>query len=64
MYRVEYYCPRSGRLYWQPLRGGFLNLMPQSFPSFEAAVQTANSLMWRYHSTRVVDPTGQVVYQV
>lgn len=64
MYRVEFYCPRSGRFYWQPLRGGFLNLMPQTFSSLEAAVMTAESLLWRYHSTRVLDPAGNVVYQV
>lgn len=64
MYRVEYYCPRSGRLYWQPLRGGFLSLMPQTFQTFEAAEQAANGLLWRYHSARVLDPYGQVVYQV
>ena len=64
MYRVEFYCPRSGRLYWQPLRGGFLNLMPQTFPRLESAAAAANGLVWRYHSARVVDSSGQVVYQI
>ncbi len=64
MYRVEFYCPRSGRLYWQPLRGGFLGLMPQSFPTFDAAVAACNGLMWKYHSARVVDAAGNLVYQV
>jgi hypothetical protein len=64
MYRVEFYCPRSGRLYWQPLRGGFLNLTPQTFADLESAAAAANQLMWQYHSTRVVDSSGQVVYQI
>lgn len=64
MYRVEYYCPRSGRLYWQPLRGGFLNLAQPTFPSLEAATYAANRLMWQYHSARVLDGAGNVVYQI
>jgi len=38
--------------------------MPQTFQTFEAAEQAANGLLWRYHSARVLDPYGQVVYQV
>ena len=64
MYRVEFYCPRSGRLYWQSLRGGFLNLMPQTFPGLEEAAAAANRLMWQYHSARVLDGAGNVVYQI
>jgi hypothetical protein len=63
MYRVEFYCPRSGNPNWQPLRG-FLGLIPQTFSTPEAAVNACNALLWRYHSARVLDPFGQVIYQV
>jgi hypothetical protein len=55
MYRVQYFCPRQSQR-WQQLA--------QLFPSLAAAIQTANSLIWRYHSARVLDPSGRPVYQV
>jgi len=42
MYRVEFYCPRSGKNYWQPLTG-FL-WMPQTFPNQQAAEAKAKGL--------------------
>ena len=62
MYRVEFYCPRSGNPNWQPLRG-FLGI-PKTFGSYAEAEAAANQLLWKYHSARVLDPYGQVVYQV
>lgn len=61
MYRVEYYCPRKAPT-WKPLTG-FLGI-PRTFPTFESAQSTADSLIWQYHSARVIDPFGQIVYQV
>ena len=64
MYRVEYQCPRKfGDWNWRTLKG-FLGLFDQTFPDRLAATQAANGLMWQYHGARVVDPWGQVVYQV
>jgi hypothetical protein len=62
VYRVEYYCPRQSQ-FWQPLKG-FLGLFPQTFATQEQAVQACNPLLWQYHSARVIDPWGNVVYQV
>ena len=61
MYRVEFYCPRQAA-YWQPLRG-FLGI-PKTFSDGSQAIAAANQLMWQYHSARVLDPMGNVVYQV
>jgi hypothetical protein len=64
MYRVQYQCPRKhGDWDWYDLKG-FLGLFQQSFPDRMAAVQAANGLLWQYHGARVLDPWGQVVYQV
>lgn len=64
MYRVQYLCPRQGPM-WQDLTTGFLFFQsPQTFPTLQAAQMAADSLMWQYHSARVVDPYGQVVYVV
>jgi hypothetical protein len=38
--------------------------MPRTFPNFEAAADAADGLLWQYHSARVVDSSGQVVYQI
>ncbi len=64
VYRVEFYCPRSGKLFWQRLKGGFLGLQEQSFPDQNSAEQACNSLIWKYHSARVIDPWGNEVYRV
>lgn len=53
MYRVEYYCPREAP-YWQPYGTG----------DFTAAMQTCKRLVFQYHSARVIDPMGNVIYQV
>ena len=64
MYRVQYQCPRQfSDWLWRDLRG-FLGLFVQNFSDQDAAVQTANGLIYRYHAARVVDPWGNVVYQV
>lgn len=62
MYRVEFYCPRQDPTRWQSLRG-FLGI-PKTFSSPDEAVNAANSLMWQYHSARVIDGMGNVVYQI
>ena len=66
MYRVEFYCPRSGRLYWQPLTETvwLFCTRPRLFATLEAASSAADALIFRYHSARVVDPAGTVAYQI
>jgi len=66
VYRVEFYCPRSGKLFWQPLTSTLLLFFtqPRQFPDQQSACQVADSLIWQYHSARVIDPWGNVVYQV
>jgi hypothetical protein len=61
MYRVEYFCPRQDPTRWQQLRGFF---GPKTFPDLNQAVNAANQLMWQYHSARVIDPFGNVAYQI
>ena len=63
MFRVEYFCHREGSI-WKPLKGGFLGLFPQSFSNRTEAELACNGLVWRYHSARVIDPWGNVVYQI
>lgn len=65
MYRVQYFCPREAPT-WQDLTEAFLIVFrsPAVYPSFAQAQESANSLLWRYHSARVIDPAGRVVYQV
>ena len=64
MYRIQFYCPRSGNPNWQELTEGLIWKTPRVFQSFQAAQMACNSLLWQYHSARVVDPSGRVVYQV
>ena len=49
-------------MYWQLLTG-FLG-MPKTFGSYGEAEQACNSLIWQYHSARVIDGAGNVLYQV
>ena len=63
MYRIQYYCPRQSP-YWQDLQEGIFWKTPRLFPSFPTAQQTCNTLLWQFHSARVIDPNGQIVYQV
>ena len=63
MYRIHYYCPREGP-FWQILQEGLIFKMPRQFADLGSAQQVCNSLLWQYHSSRVVDPSGRVVYQV
>ena len=64
MYRIQYLCPRSGNPNWQDLTEGFIFKTPQSFPDFGSAQQACNGLLYRFHSARVIDPFGNVVYQI
>jgi hypothetical protein len=64
MYRVEFYCPRSGNPNWQTLLEGWIWQTPRVFSDILSAQIVCDSLLWRYHSARVIDPSGQVVYQV
>ncbi len=64
MYWIQYLCLRQGPE-WKPLTEGFwIFKTPRTFQGFEAARMTCNSLVWQYHSARVIDSSGQVVYQV
>lgn len=63
MYRVQYYCPTEAP-YWQDLTEGLLWKTPRQFPSRQSAESVCNSLIWRYHGGRVLDPWGMEVYRV
>ena len=64
MYRIQYFCPRSGNPNWQDLTEGLIWKTPRMFQGFQQAQQTCNGLLWQYHSARVIDPQGNVVYSV
>ena len=64
MYRVQYLCPRSGNPNWQDLTEGIFWKTPRMFGNPGDAQMVCNSLVWQYHSARVIDPYGQVVYQI
>ena len=61
MYRVEYFCPRQSQE-WQPLRGFLWS--QKTFLDLDSAIAACDSLVWQYHSARVIDPWGNVVYQI
>ena len=63
MYRVQYYCPRQAP-FWQDLKEGLIFKTPRLFPNQTSAQTVCNSLVWQYHSARVIDSYGQVVYQI
>jgi hypothetical protein len=63
VYRVQYFCPRQAP-FWQDLTTGLIFKTPQTFPDLTSAQMVCNSLVWQYHSARVLDPSGRVVYQV
>lgn len=60
-FHVEYYCPREANI-WQ-IERGFLGSV-KTFGDQVTAQFRADSLIWKYHSARVVDAYGNVVYQV
>ena len=62
-YRIDYYCPREAQ-FWQRFGRGFFSPSGSAFSFLNTAVDTANTLLWRYHSARVVDSLGNVVYQI
>ena len=56
MYRVEYFCPRQDPTRWQP--------DPQNpFWILANAIRRVNQLIFQYHSARVVDGAGRILYQ-
>lgn len=65
MYRVQYLCPREAP-FWQDYQEPvmLIFMQPAMFAHYKDAESTANSLLWKYHSARVVDPMGRVLYQV
>jgi hypothetical protein len=63
MYRVQYLCPRQSP-YWRDLTAGLIWKTPREFPTFPSAQSACNGLLWQYHSARVIDPMGSVVYQI
>ena len=62
MFRVQFLCPLQSRE-WQTLNG-FLGLFPREYASLAEAAAEADGLIWRYHSARVVNAVGRIVYQV
>ncbi len=62
MFRVQFFCPRQSRE-WQILTG-FLGFFPREFSTIAEAAAEADGLIWQYHSARVVNGVGRVVYQV
>ena len=64
MYRIQFFCPRSGNPNWQDLTEGLIWKTPQMFPSLGIAQQACNGLIFRYHAARVIDPQGNIVYSV
>ena len=63
MFQVQFLCPRQGPN-WQTYEEGFLFFRrPATFPTFAAAQMVCDSLIWQYHSARVIDPSGNIVYQ-
>jgi hypothetical protein len=63
MFTIQYFCPRQAP-YWQSLTEGLIWKTPRQFSTFESAVAECNSLLWKYHSARVLDQAGNPVYQV
>ena len=64
VYRVQYFCPLESDQ-WQWFKDGVVFKTPKTFPSLELAAAFCDSyLVWRYHSSRVIDPAGNVVYQI
>ncbi len=61
MFRLEYFCPRIGPG-WRSVTG-FLG-WPKSFDTQAEAQAECNALLWNYHSVRVLDRSGRVVYFV
>jgi hypothetical protein len=62
MYQIEYFCPRESPN-WQILTEGWIWKTPREFASLQEARHVCDSLIWRYHASRVVDPAGRIVYQ-
>jgi hypothetical protein len=64
MYRIQFFCPRSGNPNWQDLTEGLFWKTPRMFSDPGSAQGVCDSLLWQYHSARVIDPQGIVCYQV
>ena len=64
MYRIQFFCPRSGNPNWQDLTEGIIWKTPRMFSDPGSAQMVCNSLVWQYHSARVIGPNGNVIYQV
>jgi hypothetical protein len=63
VYRIQYLCPRQGN-FWQDLTEGFLWKTPRLFADPGNARMVCDSLIWQYHSARVLDPQNRIIYQV
>jgi hypothetical protein len=63
-FRIEYFCPRELPGVWQALKEGLIFKTPSLFWSLDSAVAQCNGLIWRYHAARVLDATGNVLYQI
>jgi len=63
MFTIQYYCPKEAPI-WQQLTEGWIFKTPRRFADFGSAQDACNDLMWKYHSARVINPNGQVVYQL
>lgn len=62
-FHIEYFCPREAP-YWQTYKQGLIFKTVAQFPIFETAQARCDRMLWAYHSARVVDAAGNVVYQV
>lgn len=63
MYRIHYYCPREAP-FWQEYKEGLFFKTPAVFSDLQRAIQVCDSLVWRYHGARVIDPSGRVAYSI
>lgn len=62
-FTIEYYCPLQSQ-FWQPYREGVFLKTIVYFNDFPHARAVCNSLLWHYHSARVVDSQANIVYTV
>jgi len=60
MFRVQYFCPIEGPE-WKDVKGW---LFPVWFDTQGQAERAADSLIFKYHSARVLNRRGEVVYTV
>lgn len=62
---MQFYCPRQSP-YWQDYTESALIIFrkPVTFDTVRPACRVADSLIWQFHSARVIDQDGRILYQV